>query len=234
MGIMNVNLVEVMLSIGVLTAVYKYFENKTYDVTMVKSTINDKKYLVRNLDDKQKASNMLANIGTRLNKIVTYLDKNNANALFNKFMSAVFYKKHGLTKSSSDDEAHKTDENREKIIKKLQRDLERLANNFNEDNIHENTPNTKYTSYSVNKGEKIFFCLRNKHTEKLVELNTIMFVAIHELAHLMTEEIGHPQIFWNNFKFLLKVAIDQKVYKYIDFNNYPKEYCGIKITDTPL
>jgi len=234
MGMMNINLVEIMLSVGVLTAVYKYFEKQTYDVTMVKSSVNNKKYLVRNLNDKQKAADMLANIAIRLKKIVTYLDKNNANALFNKFMNKAFYKKHGLTKSSTDKEIHKTDDEREKRIKKLQRDLERLASNFNEDNIHENTPNAKYTSYSVNKGEKIFFCLRNKRTEKLVDLNTMMFVAVHELAHLMTEEIGHPPIFWDNFKFLLKVAIDQKVYKYVDFNNYPKEYCGIKITDTPL
>jgi predicted metal-dependent hydrolase len=231
---MNINLIEVMFSIGVLTAVYKYFEKQTFDVTMIKSSINNKKYLVRNIDDKDKAADMLANIATRLKTIVEYLDKNNANALFNKFMSKAFYKKHGLTKSPTEDDMHKTDEDREKRIKKLQRDLERLANNFNEDNIHENTPNAKYTSYSVNKGEKIFFCLRNKRTEQLVDLNTMMFVAIHELAHLMTEEIGHPPIFWDNFKFLLKVALDKKVYKYVDFNNYPKEYCGIKITDTPL
>jgi hypothetical protein len=62
----------------------------------------------------------------------------------------------------------------------------------------------------------------------------MMFVAIHELSHLMTEEVGHPPDFWNNFKFLLKVAIELKVYKYIDFNAYPKDYCGTKITDTPL
>ena len=34
--------------------------------------------------------------------------------------------------------------------------------------------------------------------------NTILFVVIHELAHVMTEEIGHPPIFWENMKYLLE------------------------------
>jgi len=45
MGMMNINLVEIMLYVGVLTAVYKYFEKQTYDVTMVKSSVNNKKIL---------------------------------------------------------------------------------------------------------------------------------------------------------------------------------------------
>ena len=62
----------------------------------------------------------------------------------------------------------------------------------------------------------------------------MMFVAIHELSHLMTESIGHEPEFWENFKFLLLVGIHLKKYKNINFNKNPEEYCGTEITDTPL
>ena len=60
-------------------------------------------------------------------------------------------------------------------------DVNRMINNFNPDNLSESTHENKYTSYSVNKGEKIVFCIRSKDKkQKLVDLNTMMFVAIHE------------------------------------------------------
>ena len=60
-------------------------------------------------------------------------------------------------------------------------DIRRLQKNYNENNISE-SPNNKYTSYSINKGEKIVFCLREKNeAQTLHDINTITFVAIHEL-----------------------------------------------------
>ena len=50
----------------------------------------------------------------------------------------------------------------------------------------------------------------------------------------MTESIGHTPEFWSNFKFILKDAIKFKIYKDIDFKNNPKQYCGMKITNSPL
>jgi predicted metal-dependent hydrolase len=53
--------------------------------------------------------------------------------------------------------------------------------------------------------KKLYFCIRQKdEDETLVEENTITFVAIHELAHIMTKSIGHTDEFWNNFKRLIK------------------------------
>lgn len=228
------NIVEIIVTIMLITGIYKYYENKSHDVIMVKSNVNNKDYLVRNIKDKQLASNMLSRIAINLKTVVDFLTNGNSSQIFNNFLLEEFNKTNKVTESSSEEYIEKVNVKKAKSIKKLEKDIERLNNNFNEDNIHENTPDAKFTSYSVNKGEKIFFCLRNKKTDELVDLNTIMFVAIHELAHLMTQEIGHPPSFWNNFKFLLKVAINQNVYKYVDFNAYPKDYCGIKITDTPL
>ncbi len=61
-----------------------------------------------------------------------------------------------------------------------------------------------------------------------------MFVAIHELAHLMTKSIGHKPEFWDNMKFLLEIGIELGVYTKQDFAKNPVKYCGTKITDTPL
>jgi len=111
----------------------------------------------------------------------------------------------------------------------------RLVKNFSPDVISESLSDSSHTSYSVNKGEKIVFCLRSKDgRETLVDDNTMTFVAIHELAHLMTKSIGHNQDFWDNMKELLKVAIELGLYQKQDFKSNPVMYCGTKITDSPL
>ena len=89
------------------------------------------------------------------------------------------------------------------------------------------------TSYSVNKGDKLVICLRSKKTYNFQDDNTILFVVLHELAHIMTKSIGHKEEFWNNFRYLLKHAIEIKLYQYQDFNSNPEPYCGIQITDIP-
>ena len=69
---------------------------------------------------------------------------------------------------------------------------ERLYARFNPENLEENDISASSTSYSENKGEKIIVCMRDKTKEPypFVDENTIMFVLLHELAHLMTESIG--------------------------------------------
>lgn len=111
----------------------------------------------------------------------------------------------------------------------------RLLNNFNSERISEGTESSKYTSYSINKGEQIVFCLRAKDkNKKLVDLNTMTFVALHELSHIATESVGHTKEFWETFKWVLSVAVKHKIYTVQDFNSKPVAYCGISITDQPL
>jgi hypothetical protein len=115
--------------------------------------------------------------------------------------------------------------------------IDRLLLRFNPDRMSESSPTSVYTSYSVNKGEKIMFCLRQRNEEEnILDLNTMVFVALHELAHIMTESIGHTQEFWENMKFLLKNSIskDLKIYQYRPYHREPKKYCGTLISDTPM
>ena len=113
--------------------------------------------------------------------------------------------------------------------------VKKLVAGFNPNSISETLPTSELTAYSENKGEKIAICLsKTKHSSKLIDINTLTFVAIHELAHIMTTSIGHKQEFWQNFKFLLENAKVAGVYKPVDYNESPENYCGITITDNPL
>lgn len=111
-----------------------------------------------------------------------------------------------------------------------------LLKNFDADpsRFSESTPDASYTSYSVNKGEHVHMCLRQRNSrEELVNENVITFVALHELAHCGTSEVGHTPLFWNNFAWVLKKAEEIQIYEYTDFAAHPVEYCGIHITDQP-
>ena len=73
--------------------------------------------------------------------------------------------------------------------------------NFNPDNISENNQFSKHILF-IKQGWKIVFCIRSKKTNKLEKENILMFVALHELGHLMSKSIWHTDEFWTNFKFL--------------------------------
>jgi hypothetical protein len=114
-------------------------------------------------------------------------------------------------------------------------DVIRLKKNFNPNKITETLPTSELTAYSENKGEKMAFCLnKTKNTETLIDVNTLTFVGIHELAHTMTKTIGHKQEFWKNFKFLLENAVKIGIYKPIDYKKENQSYCGMTITDNPF
>ena len=112
--------------------------------------------------------------------------------------------------------------------------VKRLVEGFNPKKINETLPTSKFTAYSENKGEKLAFCTTTtKEGSKLIDENTLTFVAIHELSHIATKSIGHTPEFWENFKFLLKNAKNINIYNPIDYKETPVNYCGMKITDNP-
>jgi predicted metal-dependent hydrolase len=91
------------------------------------------------------------------------------------------------------------------------------------------------TSYTINKGEEIHLCLREKNNEKVLhDINTIMFVLLHELAHIMSDTIGHNKEFRDNFIILLEEAHKLDLYNTINYSKYPKSYCGLKINSSPI
>lgn len=111
---------------------------------------------------------------------------------------------------------------------------ERIVLNFEPDKIQEGRDDKKLTSYSVNK-QRVVFCLRSRERERALEdLNTMMFVALHELAHIATESVGHTDEFWANFRWILEHAVNIGIYFQEDYKSSPREYCGVKIASSPL
>ena len=113
--------------------------------------------------------------------------------------------------------------------------IRRLVKKFNSNKIVETLPTSEYTAYSENKGKKIAFCLnkQKENNNNLIDENTLMFVAIHEMSHIATESIGHNKEFWDNFKFLLKDAKEAGLYNVVDYKLQNEEYCGMTITNNP-
>jgi len=179
----------------VLISLKIYYESDVFNLRCIISSVDGKKYCVRERNKLQQASNLLATVTGNMKELVSYMGE-----------------------------------------KYSQRDnVKRLVENFNPRKIHETLPTSEYTAYSENKGEKLAFCLNSdkNNNEKLIDKNTLTFVAIHELSHLMTASIGHNDEFWRNFKFLLENAVKLNIYNPIDYKNTPQKYCGMNISDNP-
>lgn len=128
--------------------------------------------------------------------------------------------------------------NLETLIKELNRlypndkRVQNINHRINLNNIQETPANADYTSYSLNKGEEISFCIRNKNNyNDFYNFNILMFVAIHELAHVASDSVGHNKEFYDNFKWLLEEANKVNIYKRENFNEKPYNYCGVLVTN---
>lgn len=185
------NFTEVFVVFIIAVIILLYIRNFYGEVDYVVAKADGRRYLVRRLPDRQRASEMLAELNHKLTRLVSHMvAKHGANA-----------------------------------------DVQRLYDNYNPDAVSEGGAEIGYTSYSVNKGEKIVMCLRQRD-HKFVDGNVIMYVAVHELGHLMTNEIGHTDLFWKNFRWLLREAMSIGLYKKVDFAAEPQQYCGIEITSS--
>lgn len=221
------DVIYIITGIIILAICFKFSEKKAYNMTSELSTINGKRYEVRELPDKIDAANLLAQINSKFDQIIEFIKRENP---FNLFRIYVI-RQPDMTPEKIMDK-HNT--NIADQFNKFKTDRERLLNNYRPDSLSENTPNSEHTAYSENKGERIVFCLRSKTDESLMDLNTMMFVALHELSHLMTRTIGHDQEFWDNFRIILRIAIKNGIYTCVNYNMNMTVYCGQPITDTPL
>lgn len=100
--------------------------------------------------------------------------------------------------------------------------------------IRESSAYSRFTSYSINKGEELVFCLRSKKTNKLHDINELMYVAIHEIAHIGCPEIGHTKLFFDINRYLLKKATEYNIYLIKNYKELNTEYCGLILTNNIL
>lgn len=104
---------------------------------------------------------------------------------------------------------------------------ERIKNCY----LVENSPYSNSTSYTINKGDRMVLCLRSKKDNTLHNLNMLVYVTLHEIAHVSCPELNHTNLFKQLFKFFIKIAISLGIYNHFDYSKYPQYYCGIKIND---
>jgi len=110
---------------------------------------------------------------------------------------------------------------------------------LNLDAIAESEEKVGHVAYTVNKGEAIHFCIQKpqkqpqkkeaEETSLESDMNTLMYVAIHEIAHVVTKSTGHTEEFWQNHTRLLRLAEEIGVYKSVDYRANPTSYCGVRI-----
>lgn len=155
----------------------------------VKSSIDNKYYLVNNTKHRSEVANVLA---TLRSKIIFICDNIQNNDDF----------------------------------------MKRIRNKIRSTRFIENPkkkPEPNLTSYSVNKGEKIVLCIYDYENEKIYDMNTLLYVCIHELAHIGDINIGHKPSFYSIFNFLLFQSIRLGIYSFYDYSILPVKYCGITI-----
>ena len=74
---------------------------------------------------------------------------------------------------------------------------------------------------NVNKGYEIYICLDGD------DVNSAMYVLIHELAHMSVPEYDHTNGFWTNFKKLKDIAVAHGLYE----KQGIRQYCGDTVRD---
>ena len=189
---------QIIIILFFITIVLVFCKTGKKEVSYVTSDVDGRQYLVRDLDDKQMAANMLARIRKNIMTLTDYLEAG-----------------------------------KDTIYKDFEPYIEQLSNKIQGVVINESSEDSMYTSYSVNKGEQIVFCLRSKKNKnELHDLNLLMYVAIHEISHVGCPEFNHTPLFKRIFAFFTQVAIDKGLYKKIDFEMDPVEYCGLDISES--
>lgn len=119
----------------------------------------------------------------------------------------------------------------------------RMLARYDPDSLVENSPRDPAgdTSYCIDKGAVLALCLRERDPAEsgdpavhdFHDLDTLTFVALHELAHMAVDEIDHTPGFWAAFRFVLEVAESEGVYTSPDFEAAPRRYCGMTIDYSP-
>jgi hypothetical protein len=108
------------------------------------------------------------------------------------------------------------------ILTKVREDLTKVYPNFPNLGVSLFAANDSFTE---NK-KKIFLCVK-KPNKDYYKYNTIMYIALHELAHVLTKKYDidtHGEEFHKSFNELIKRAKEVGVYD--ETNELDYDYCG--------
>lgn len=180
-----------------------FFKISYSKMTYIKSDIDNKFYLVRDLYDKQIACNMLASIKNNIIILINYL-KTNKNDKYKDYKINIERLEERIYDVNISENPNKNKDTSYSINKGEELVL-CLRSKNNPDTFHNNN--------------LIFY----------VVLHEISHIAS---PFYEPEFKGHGPQFKRVFGFLTGVAIELNLYNKIDFNKKPEEYCGMYITDS--
>lgn len=111
--------------------------------------------------------------------------------------------------------------------------VNRLLYKYDPDKLTENDPifTLGHKTYTTN-FENVAICLRKKEGG-FYPKDMLMFVYLHELAHIASLEKDHNDDFWRIFKFLLVAAEKYGILIPVDYSKKPFTYCGINVKHNP-
>lgn len=241
--------IVLLIIIAYLFYIY-YYQHSIYNTISVPACETCEKYNVhRSHEDKLAAASLMEKITKNIKTLIDHLK---SKYIDNKFKPGDPLKNNRIDIVSSDifpwdaDSMFQTNidgiNNIEKITESeyTRERINQLINYYNPSKIYEISPlnNSGVTSYTQDK-KTLILCLRKKEKDKngdheLHDLNTIMFVVIHELSHMMNNLWGHKMNFWVLFKFMLLNAIECGIYQKVDYSKYPIIYCGLNISYSVL
>lgn len=189
---MRINFEICIICILLAFIAWQYYM-KNRNIENITSTVDGRTYKVQDLEDKQQAADLLAQMRERVLRLMEHF---------------------------------KRDEYKDNKI------VQRLFQRCNPDNIREGAYDPQYTSYTVNKGEEIVFCLRSRKMNKfnkLHDVNLLTFVCLHELSHICNDTVGHDEGFHKVFDYMLAEAKKLNLYSPQSFNGSEVEYCGLTV-----
>jgi hypothetical protein len=118
--------------------------------------------------------------------------------------------------------------------------IKKLKDNYSYSVLSEAAIDSRYTTYTINKQE-MHICLRTRDAnEHVYDINLLMYVVLHELAHLCNYDKngyaiqGHGEEFRTIFKFLVIESIKINIYEYQNYSDKPVEYCGLILSTSVL
>jgi hypothetical protein len=192
------NQIIIILLIIIIYIVYSTKSNPIIEKMSLVEAFDKKKYLVRDLNDKDESANLLAKLMTNLKNLIVSLKKSAENT-------------------------------KDQELLKYKSNIESIYNKIDTVVVRENEGENDLTSYSVNKGEELVFCVRSKINNQIHDINELMYVAIHEIAHIGCPETGHTRLFAKINLFLLRKALERGLYVYKNYASSPVEYCGMTL-----
>jgi hypothetical protein len=225
---------------------YKLVEFGPYNTTSVAGCSDCEAYQVHRAHNDQKAAAaLLEEINSRNETLIGFLEKK--------------YATPGTSTTFNPDRANKIDvipESemytaglgpdvtsfiRNKINREyIQERVAQLVRNYSPDRMYEISPRNAGNATSYTEDKKILvLCLRRKTPDakghyELHDIDTMMFVVLHELSHMMNDKWEHGVDFWVLFKFMLLNGVEAGIYAPVDYGKKPIVYCGLELKYNPL